>query len=135
MVIVCCYPDGGGIILDLGPPWCKEPRSGLVRAQAGDGETFRCHGHDRRGSDIAVRPFRHSQCRGLASPSADDSIIGRGVVNGRAATILRSIETHPCDRRTCLSPERRGVQRGTTPNSPSRQRPSRVYSLVLVRWV
>ena len=33
-------------------------------------------------------------CRGLASPSVDDSIIGQSVVFGRAATKLRSIETH-----------------------------------------
>lgn len=118
MVIVCCYPDGEGIVLDLELTSREGPGSGLVRAQAGDGETFRCHGHDRRGSDIAVRPCRHSQCRGLAGPSVDDSIIGRGVVNGRAATILRSIETYPCDRRTCLSPERRDVLRQDEGLSP-----------------
>ena len=48
---------------------------------------------NRRGRDPAVRTLRHSQRRGLASPSADDSSIGQGVVNGRAATKLRSIET------------------------------------------
>lgn len=32
---------------------------------------------------------------GTAGPFVDDSITGRGVVLGRAATKLRSIETHP----------------------------------------
>lgn len=36
-----------------------------------------------------------SQSYGIADPSADDSSTGRGVVLGRAATKLRSIETQP----------------------------------------
>ena len=32
---------------------------------------------------------------GIADPSVDDSSTGRGVVLGRAATKLRSIETQP----------------------------------------
>lgn len=36
-----------------------------------------------------------SQSYGIADPSVDDSSTGRGVVLGRAATKLRSIETQP----------------------------------------
>jgi hypothetical protein len=35
------------------------------------------------------------RCSGIADPFADDLITGRGVVLGRAATKLRSIETQP----------------------------------------
>lgn len=40
-------------------------------------------------SDVDLRRL------GTAGPFVDDSITGRGVVLGRAATKLRSIETHP----------------------------------------
>lgn len=40
------------------------------------------------------------QCRGAKS-FADDLGVSRGVVLSRAATILRSIETKPCDWKIC----------------------------------
>ena len=45
--------------------------------------------------ELGLHKLCISQGFGIADPSVDDSITGRGVVLGRAATKLRSIETQP----------------------------------------
>jgi hypothetical protein len=45
--------------------------------------------------DLGLHKLCALQGFGIADPSVDDSSTGRGVVLGRAATKLRSIETQP----------------------------------------
>lgn len=56
---------------------------------------YQAFGYLCRELDTGLQKLCILQGFGIADPSVDDSITGRGVVLGRAATKLRSIETHP----------------------------------------
>ena len=57
----------------------------------------------RRPADQSGRGHSHTrpERRRGAKSFADDLVLGRGVVIGRAAATLRSVETHPFDQEIC----------------------------------